>query len=321
MSTYRLPPNQPFAANSVWNIGIGSGVTWSVDSDADATQLHGVGGNVTTDSFGQPIYFGVGTDPFVAITCTDNLFPVPVQHLHVPIGATPAGGSDMHMNFYDATQPLLCWSYFDCTFNNGTNVSGGITAALGAVWPVYGDGITNVVSAGTDYNYLAGVITDYDVSIGAINHAIRCSISRDALHSPGAAWDVNIPWPNKHEDFDGPSTYTGAITAGCTLGIPASVNLGSLGLNAGGLMLATCLQKYGAIWRDSGGNNAISFYSTPHQVSNSLVLGMISNMATIVSKMQVMRNQASNNVNGGGSYANTAAPLNPRPSVMAMVCT
>ena len=75
------------------------------------------------------------------------------------------------------------------------------------------------------------------------------SISPDALKSPGATWDQNIPWPNGHEDYYGPRDYTGSIVAGSTFGIPMSVNLNSLGLSQGGMMLAKALQNYGGIWR------------------------------------------------------------------------
>ena len=89
---------------------------------------------------------------------------------------------------------------------------------------------------------------------------VRLAISPDALKSPGATWTQNIPWPNTNEDYYGPQTYSGNIVAGSTFGIPKSVNLNSLGLSQGGMMLAKALQNYGGIWRDQGGTNQITFY-------------------------------------------------------------
>src|ERR1700693_5399313 len=89
----RNPNTIPFASDSVWNIGIGSGAAWSNSTDADASQLHGLYGAVNTDTWGQPIYFGTASDPLVTVTNTDTLYPVPPQQIHVPIGATPAAGS------------------------------------------------------------------------------------------------------------------------------------------------------------------------------------------------------------------------------------
>ena len=95
-------------------------------------------------------------------------------------------------------------------FVNGHDVTGGITTALGGVWDTTGDGLTNTVTPGSDYDYAAGVITDYDVSQAAINHMVRLAISADALKSPGADWMHNIPWPNNHEDYSGRRTTPAA---------------------------------------------------------------------------------------------------------------
>ena len=62
-------------------------------------------------------------------------------------------------------------------FVNGHDVTGGITTALGGVWDTTGDGVTNTVTPGSDYNFAAGVITDYDVSQAAINHMVRLAMS------------------------------------------------------------------------------------------------------------------------------------------------
>ena len=305
MAATRNPTDIPFASTSVWNIGIGSNAQWSSSGDVDAAQLHGLHGGVTTANWGQPIYFGTASDPLVTVTNTDTLYPVPPQQIHIPIGALPAAGSggytDAHMAFYDATQPGKMWSYWGASFNNGYDVTGGITTGLGGVWDTTGDGVTNTVSPGSDYDFAAGVITDYDVSQAAINHMVRLAISTNALKSPGATWIDNIPWPNMHEDYSGPQVYTGNIVAGSTFGIPMSVNLNSLGLSQGGMMLAKALQNYGGVWRDLGGSNQITFYSTPENQNNPLILQMQADMAKIVPTLEVLRNQGPTTINGGGT--------------------
>ena len=288
--------------SSVWNIGIGSNAQWSPSTDVDARQLHGLNGAVNAGAWGQPIYFGTASDPLVTVTNTDPLYPVPPQQIHIPANALSAAiGTDAHMSFYDATQPGKLWTYFGCKFVNGHDVTGGITTALGGVWDTTGDGLTNTVTPGSDYNFAAGVITDYDVSQAAINHMVRLAISADALKSPGANWMQNIPWPNNHEDYSGPQDYTGSIVAGSTFGIPMSVNLNSLGLSQGGMMLAKALQNYGGLWRDLGGTNQVTFYSTPENENNPLIQQMRADMAKIVPVIEVMRNQGPNSVNGGGT--------------------
>ena len=309
MAATRNPTDIPFASSSVWNIGIGSNAQWSASTDVDASQLHGLNGAINAGAWGQPIYFGTASDPLVTVTNTDPLYPVPTQQFHIPANAVAAIGTDAHMSFYDATQPGKLWTYFGCSFVNGHDVTGGITTALGGVWDTTGDGLTNTVTPGSDYDYAAGVITDYDVSQAAINHMVRLAISPDALKSPGADWMQNIPWPNNHEDYYGPRDYTGSIVAGSTFGIPMSVNLNSLGLSQGGLMLAKALQNYGGLWRDQGGTNQVTFYSTPENENNPLIQQMRADMAKIVPVIEVMRNQGPNSVNGGG--ASVVPPLPP----------
>ena len=82
------------------------------------------------------------------------------------------------------------------SFNNGRDVTGGLTAALGGVWDITGDGVANQLNPGSDYNFAVGTITAFDLAQGAINHAVRVAIGRDALKSPGLKWTDNIPWPN-----------------------------------------------------------------------------------------------------------------------------
>ena len=93
MTATRNPTDIPFASTSVWNIGIGSNAQWSLSTDVDARQLHGLRGTVTTANWGQPIYFGTASDPLVTVTDTDPLFPTPPQQIHIPINALPAAGS------------------------------------------------------------------------------------------------------------------------------------------------------------------------------------------------------------------------------------
>ena len=122
----------PFSSESVWNIGIGTNAKWGSDSDADVQQLRSLKGVVNAGSWGQPIYFGTPADPLVTVRNTDKIYVVPTQRIHIPANAVPAGPpGDGHMAFYDFTQPTMLWSYYKVSFNNGRDVTGGLTAALG----------------------------------------------------------------------------------------------------------------------------------------------------------------------------------------------
>lgn len=308
----------PFSSTtSFWTVGIGSGATWGATTDTDVTHLRSVSGVVNSTSFGQPIYFGTSNDPLVTITCTDTALPVPPQTLHIPRTATPAGpvtGGNHNMSFYDSSQPGLMWSYSGCTLNNGVDVTGGITAQLGAVWDTTGDGYNNNVSPNTDYNFAIGTITDYDLRQGVIRHALRCMLGPADLHSPGSTFSQNIPYPNTHEDLAGPTIYTGSITYGSTIGIPAVTNLSALGLTQGGLLLANALQTYGMTIRGSGKNNQCAFNTTPESASNPLITEMIGDLPKIMPLLNIMRNQSTGpsvgTINGGGTYPTPLAPVN-----------
>jgi hypothetical protein len=113
-------------------------------------------------------------------------------------------------------------------------------------------------------------------------------------------WTDNIPWPNSHEDYDGPKLYKGKIVAGSTFGIPANVDLLKLNLSQGGLMLAKALQNYGAIWRDSCDDGYLAFYSTPEAERNPLIRQIRMDLHRIVPHLDILRNQGAASVNGGG---------------------
>lgn len=301
VTTKRAPSDQPFSNTSVWNIGIGSGATWGAATDTDVKQLVALTGNVLAATNGQPAFLGAPSDPLVTITCTDATFPVPNQFVHVPLGSVPSAGADGWMNFFDLSQPTRLWSYAGCKLTNGADVTGGITAAKGGVWDCSGDGVANAINPGSDYNFLVGTVTDYDLQIGAIQHALRFSLGVNTLKSPGATWTANIPWPGTHEDLNGPTAYTGQITYGCTIGIPASVILPSL--TRGGTWLATALQRYGAICRiGTAANSSLNFYTTPGNDQNQNILDMRSDLPKLIPLLNIMRNQGPSSINGGGSY-------------------
>lgn len=308
-ATYRLLVNQPYSAASVWNAGVGSNATWGLSSDADVAQLRTLTGGVNAANLGQPIYFGQSTDPLCNVTTTDTFYPLAVQSIHIPIIATPAAGGNGTMTFMDATQPSLRWSFKGCVFNNGTDPTGGITATYGAVFNACGDGITDTQGRLNDYDFGIGSITDYDIAQGVITHALSYTLSPTAVQQP-SSW-LDAIWPAPHADFN-ITAYSGDIQFGVTIAIPSTVNVSTLGLTQGGLMLARALQQYGAFMRGTGGTNAISFCAAPDQDTNTAIVQMRSDLTKIVPLLTIMRNQGSTNQMGGGtSIAAVVLPAEP----------
>lgn len=319
VSGSRIPSQQPFSSASVWNIGIGSGATWSNATDADTEQLQGATWGVNCVEYSQPIYVGQWDDPVVEITNSDTIFPTPPQYVHVPINATPAlpkgtppNQTDAHMAFFDLTNPGIMWSYYGCVLKNGTDVTGGISAMLGSVQDVRSDQISTLNTPGANnYNFAIGTIRDWEMEAGVIKHAMRIALSYDILKSTGSTWLTNPTWPNNVEDYNGPTDYTGNVLWGVTVGIPSTVDVGSLGLTTAGLMVATALQQYGAIIRDSGGSGQVVFFAEPLCNTNhpTMVADINSDLPKMASSVFIMRNQGPNNINGGGTYPQPLPPL------------
>ena len=71
------------------------------------------------------------------------------------------------------------WSYLFLTFTNGTDITGGATAGLGAVLDSTGDGFSAPSSSLTqlDNDVVGGVINDYDLANGVIAHALQVIVS------------------------------------------------------------------------------------------------------------------------------------------------
>lgn len=298
-TAYRDPMLQPFSSASVWNVGIGSEARWSLANDPDTLDLHAPRTWINAGEWSMPFYIGTANDPLVTVVCTDTLYTVPPQQIHIPAGAVPAlpADGDRHMNFFDKTRPGFMWSYWGCYGSTET----GFTAGLGAVDNIYAD-------LPSDYNFGIGTIRQWELDAGIIRHALRLALPTSRTRSPGATWTQNIPWPMTHEDYFGPTKYTGNVVFGATIGIPASIALRPLGLTRGGLMLATALQNYGAMVRDTAdADGPLLFFAEPSAEGSSVLAQMRKDLPKIQAVLRIMRNQSPQTVNGGGK------PIVPEP--------
>src|SRR6476659_5377941 len=224
----------PFASSSVWDIGIGGNAQWGAARDVDVARLRQLGLTINAASWGQPTYFATAADPLVQFHCIGKgpRGDVPWDYaMHCPAGAVAAAGTDRHINLFDSTRPSVALSMFACSYNNGRDVTGGVTSYLGGMLDLRRNGLFAADNdfIGTD-NYF-GMISKYDLDQKVIRHAVRLALSRNASKSPNniQGSSIGVPWPNDHVDWDAPSTYTGPILAGSTFGIPASVNVATLG--------------------------------------------------------------------------------------------
>src|ERR1700681_2206116 len=90
----------------------------------------------------------------------------------------------------------------------------------------------------------AGLIRDGEISAGHIPHALAAMAPRSILQA-SAVWPAAA--------FDRSSNYTGTLSMGSLLAIPATIDLTQLGLSPQGLVIAHAAQDYGVYVVDSGG--------------------------------------------------------------------
>ena len=84
------------------------------------------------------------------------------------------------------------------------------------------------------------------------------------------------------------------------------------------MVLATALQNYGAIQRATGGPPSRGIILYAEQAAETETTSQLANMRSDFVRIQpylrVMRNQASNTVNGGGTPLQPMQPASPRAS-------
>lgn len=295
----RQPWDQPFNNSSIWNTPLGTGAVWSLPTDADTIDLRTPNGNVNSLYYGMPIYVGTSSDPVKTLTSLYNS-PPPPQSIHVPAGAHTLDDTDRHLSFFDQTNPTKFWSFWDCTANGDGS---GWTCQLGQVDNTCGDGMgdgATMAQGYNNFNWGLGTMRSWELNAGKIEHMLRYTLATTKVK-----YKPTPEWPQTSQDgFASSSTYTGNVYFGATIGIPQSVDINSLGLSAGGLIVATCLQNYGAMMRDTAGDTftgGIVLYAEPDMESTTILSQIRGDMNKISPVLCILRNQAPATPNGGGN--------------------
>lgn len=220
--------------------------------------------------------------------------------VHCPANATIGTSTDALFTIFDKTQPNKVWSGTGCTYNNGTNVAGGITCQR-LETDLTCQTMEDATTGNYGYDSAIGLIRNYDLAQGKINHVLQWLADASLMSGTPAAWDQSIAWPDTHATNGRPG-YTGHIQPGATIYIPASVNLDSVGLTQGGLILAKGIQQFGAIWRGIA-TGGVTFRAEQNIDSQYLPLlqQMKQDCPKILPLLRIMRNQGPNSKNGGGT--------------------
>ena len=108
-----------------------------------------------------------------------------------------------------------------------------------------------------------------------------------------------------------PNAYQGVVPMGSFLAIPLSVDLGTLGLSTGGLILATAMQKYGAVITDTA-SNTFGICQVDQAARDgyfSLIQGMADDRQIIRSNLRRVTNYGRDLVRNGIRDKTASRPL------------
>ena len=215
-----------------------------------------LGGTSQDGSFGLPIYWARAGDPSYDIV--GSSLPREFNRLRIPRGARSDATSDGAMCIFDRGQGWVAW-LFRATFSGGRWRADG-----GAIHRLRSNGLdgqwhcVNRDRRNRGHRGMPGAVAAirYDeIRSGVIPHALRIAVPD---HSAKHVFPM--------VSSDGDSTAPGSAPVGARLRIKPRVNLAALHrqgkLNRAGLVVARCLQRYGAVVGDGGGSAMIKVEHT-----------------------------------------------------------
>jgi hypothetical protein len=231
-----------FPAGNPWNTDI-SGYALNANSAQYMAEMNPNGSTYLHPDFGSNPTYGIPYNVvaisqanFTPITFTEYASESDPGPYPIPTSPAIEAGSDMHMLILDSDN---CTDYE--TFET-QDTSSGWTAANGAVWPLdtnalRPEGWTSADAAGLPI--LAGLVRYDEVQAGALNHAVRFTMSKTSQgHIHPATHDAatsSAPW---------------APPMGLRIRLKASYDISSFTGNS--LVILTAFKKYGLILADNG---------------------------------------------------------------------
>jgi len=290
----RDPVFFPFASDSPWNTPIGSNAEFADNGDITTQHFIKIATNVNRLRWSVGIGIATIDDPYTEVTFLDfsSKIPQPANNppepLRIPPDAMLTGGSD---GWFAAIQPdrRTAWDFYALT-----RESNGYTTRYWKKIDLCGSGINGGTRA-SKMALLGGLIRQADIDRGAIDHALAMSIWYTQLKQ-------GYVWPASSED-GASEEYSGSIPMGSLFAIPGTIDVNFLGLSRFGLMLARCLQNYGAYVAMSGAAVAIVLeMSVAEEVQNSL-------KADWRVLRGLMRRVTNNNVTSVGGGGDPRVPL------------
>ncbi len=264
-------PYRAFSDTSYWNTRLPSGAPIDRDSSSmiswlkshSSEQFITLAGAGQDGSYGEPTYWARRGDPVYDVQGSG--LPPEFAHLRIPKGAKPDHSGESEMAVYDRDKGYVSW-LFGAHFNGNT-------------WSASGGSIHYLASNGLDGRLKQSdeirnrghrgmpapeIAIRYDeVQFGRIPHVLKFAIEDTCNHV----------FPMAGDEGCGGSP----IPEGARLRIKPSIDLSKLKLSPAGLVVATALQRWGAVVGDkSGGAVVIKLEDTVSEGRGWLWNGVLS---------------------------------------------
>jgi hypothetical protein len=251
---------RPYADSSAWNTPISASPQVDPQSREFVAGIAKTAdrGFITSDptQYTYPVYEADGETPRYDIPCTwykcmithpsdEPVRVATLKNVPIPPLAQPSAGSDGAMIVIDTDSG----TEYDLWMARRDGDSWSVGNA--SVYSIAADGMPETYgSRGAGVPYLAGLVRQWEIAAGRINHAIAFAYPNVA--AAGCVWPAS--------KTDGTSTAADALPEGARLQLDPSLtndDFVAMGLDSTGRTIARALQQYGMILIDVSGRPKI----------------------------------------------------------------
>ncbi len=258
-ATYGPFSTVPFSATGPWRTTLPDDAPLDPNSSAigadiaEQVRTHYGAAALNTDAYSAPIYTVPATQPTVTMTWSncqhksweDPTFAAALRNVPIPANAVPSNGTDSEIVIWQPSTDTE-WEFWVTSETNGVwSACWGGRIQNVSQNPGIFSGNTGATASGLPL--LGFLVRVQDLQSGSIDHAINLELPnvRAGAYS----------WPAMRTD--GTTSNPDDPAEGERLRLPASLDLSTLHLSAGELMIARAMQRYGLIVTDKSGSVAI----------------------------------------------------------------
>lgn len=336
-TTTRNAQMWPFTENSIWNLPISNSAVFTDGTDAATLDIINPANTlwINQGQYSHPVSYAKSINGVVGWSDTNSAGRSGA--FKTPPGATRATGTDRHLHIMRPDGILLDENIGVSPADSSIPGGGGTVTRHQRV-NLFGNGLgpLNGVRA-YGGSAVGGLIRAWEIDkthpsyTGKIQHPLAFALApTQQLYTSGSAGyngngygtALGYVWPATEQDYASATIYTGHVPMGAYFAIPPSVNINSLGLTTEwGLMLAKCLQDYGAYNTDT--SSEFTLYVEPSAPGDfrSAILGTDfagSELHKVINQLRRVTNNAAETPNGGAlgdpRRGPTALPLAPAPA-------